>query len=147
MNMKDQLQILVFIISIITSVIGAIWFLWKQRKIAVKAIYKTLACVWTNEGDIHSVDTKYVTLNLMLENGDLYGTVESPKLQNSYEAYVSPGWFTSKLEISELAGRNVIPKATVSLKIKGNKNRLKWKAKTNNDTDILPNNTTLWQLK
>jgi hypothetical protein len=146
MNMKDQLQILVFIIGIMTSVIGAIWFLWKHRKNAIKENYKTLACKWTNEGDIHSVDTKYITLDLMLKNGDLFGTIESPKLENGYEAHVTPGWFTSKLEISELSGRNIIPKSTVRLRIKGNKNRLKWNAKTNNETDILPNNTTLWPL-
>ena len=144
MIMKDQLQILVFFVSIFTALIGGVWFIWKHRKAAIQANYKTLNREWTNEGDIDSKESKYITLKLTLENGDLYGTIESPRLDHDYEAHVSPGWFTSKLEVSELLGRTLIPKATVKIKIKGNRNRLKWNATKIKDIDVIPKNTILW---
>lgn len=142
--MKEKLQLLALVVGIVTPLIGGIWFIWKKRKAAIQKNYKTLAQGWTNEGDIHSTETKYITLNLTLKDGELYGSLESPRLERGYEANVSPGWFTSKLEVSELLGRNLIPKATVRIKIIGNRNRLKWNAKKLHDADVLPEKTILW---
>lgn len=142
--MKENLELLVLIVSIVTPIIGGVWFIWKKRQSAILENYKTLAQVWTNEGDISSKETKYITLKLTLENGELYGSLESPRLERNYEAHVYPGWFSSKLEISELLGRNLISKATIKIKITGNRNRLKWNAQKLKDVDVLPQNTILW---
>ncbi len=142
--MKQYLELWALIVSIVTPIIGGAWFIWKKRQSAIQKNYKTLAQAWTNEGDISSKETKYITLKLTLENGELYGSLESPQLERDYEAHVNPGWFSSKLEISELRGRNLIPKATIKIKITGNRNRLKWNAQKLKDVDILPPNTILW---
>lgn len=142
--MKENLELLALILSIVSPIIVGVWFIWKKRQSAILENYKTLAQVWTNEGDISSKETKYITLKLTLENGELYGSLESPRLERNYEAHVYPGWFSSKLEISELLGRNLIPKATIKIKITGNRSRLKWNAQKLKDVDVLPQNTILW---
>lgn len=144
--MKDQLQILLFIVSILTPLIGGLWFLWRQRKAAIQKNYQTLAREWMNEGDISSKESKYITLKLTLKNGDLYGTIESPLLKRDYEVHVSTGWFTSKLEVTELLGRNIVFKATAKIKITGNRNRIRWRATKIKDTDVIPTKTILWAL-
>ncbi|MFA6977867.1 MAG: hypothetical protein WC209_00985 [Ignavibacteriaceae bacterium] len=142
--MKENLEVLLLIVSIVTPITIGVWFIWKKRQATILENYKTLAQVWTNEGAIISKETKFITLKLSLENGELYGTLESPRFERDFEAHVYPGWFSSKLEISELIGNHIIPKAIIKIKIKGNRNRLKWKAQKLIDVDLLPKSTVLW---
>ncbi len=144
--MKEYLEIFALSIGIAAPIIGGIWFLWIRRQSSIHKNYQTLAQSWTNEGDILGAETKFITLNLRLDNGDLFGTLESPQLDRFYDVHVFPGWFSSRLEISDLRGRIVEPKGTFRIHISDNRNRLQWKAIKLTDTDILPSRTVLWPL-
>ena len=142
--MNETIEIIALIIGITTPVIGGLWFLWKTRKSSIQNNYQTLAQSWTNEGSINGTESMYISLNLTLNNGEIYGSITSPQLERDYDVNVKPGWFSSTLTIGESFGRGVALKAIVKVKITGNRNRLRWQPIEVPPTYTLPKRTELW---
>jgi hypothetical protein len=123
--------------------VGAAW-LYRTRKSSVEALRTELARAWTNEGDIACTDYCFITLDLTLKDGDLYGTLSAPSLPRLLEAHVEVKWGSAVLRISELLGRSLIPIAKVRLRLKGNRNRLHWKVIGKSSQPAIPDKSVLW---
>jgi hypothetical protein len=141
--MKDYLELIALIVGIATPVLGGLWFLWRARTSSIQDNRKTLAQTWTNEGSIGSNESMFIDLILELNSGDLYGSITSPQLDRDYNVNVNTGWFSSKLVIGESFGRGTLVKATVKVKISGNRNRLVWKPLNVPSRYKLPSKTVL----
>jgi hypothetical protein len=142
--MKEQLEILSLVLGMAGTIIGGIWFIWNKRQSSIQDNYHTLAQTWTNEGAINNTESMFISLNLTLNNGELYGSLTSPQLERDYDVNVKPGWFSSIMTIGESYGRGVAIKAIVKVRIVGNRNRLKWQPIKVPPTYTLPNKTVLW---
>ena len=103
-----------------------------------------LGRAWTNEGDITGTEAIFITLDLKLIEGDVVGEMRTSAYERLLEAHLELGWFSSKLTVSELLGRKLMPVAVVRLKLAGNKNRLKWEVVSGNEAAWLPSKTLLW---
>ena len=101
---------------------------------------------WTNEGAINGNEAIFLHLALRLSYGDLYGSLTSPQFEESYDVHVHPGWFHSVAYISLLRGRGSMPVAKVTLKLRGNRNRLAWKLTEQIEMAFLPSTTELWPI-
>jgi hypothetical protein len=53
-------------------------------------------------------------------------------------------WFSVQITISELLGRGIREIANVSVRLKGNKNRLYWRLIGKKGKEYLPYKTMLW---
>ena len=80
-------------IAIGAAILGAGIFIWRWRKNAIESLRKDLSLVWTNEGDITSRERRFLNLDLMLEHGELYGSLECPRSERPFEVHVTPRWF------------------------------------------------------
>src|SRR5690606_14926637 len=103
-----------------------------------------LARAWTNEGDVTSSERRFVDLILESHNGDLIGTLNSPRLDQPLDVSADVGWFSTTLTLTELRGRAPVRVAKVNVKVGGNSNRLSWRAKSFNWPDYLPRSAELW---
>jgi len=108
------------------------------------ALRGVISSAWTNEGDISSPETHFVTVQLELIDGDIIGQIRTNAYDRLLEAHVDLGFFNIKLMITELLGRSLVPVAVVRLKLKGNRNRLSWQVVSGNKQGWLPTRTLLW---
>ncbi len=138
------LEALAYLVAVLGGMFGAYLFLYRLRKQHIASAFRTIARAWANEGDISGTDTFFVTLELSDWDGDLVGSLLSNAHDRVLEAHAYVGWFSTKLEISELLGRDLLPVGTVSLKLTGNNNRLRWRCKKQSDANVLPKATVLW---
>lgn len=130
--------------AIIGGLFAAALFVWKWRSSAIQSAYRDLALTWTNEGDIGGSGGPYISLALQCVHGELYGTLTSPQFDESYDAHIQPGWFSSTANISLLRGRSVEEIAKFKLRLTGNKNRLRWSAKSADPPEFLPRSAEFW---
>lgn len=138
------LEALAYLIAVLGGISGACLFFYRIRKQRIAFTFNTIARAWTNEGDIKATYTLFITLELANHDGDLVGGLSSNAHDRVLEAHAYVGWFNTKLKISELLGRSVLPVGTVSLKLIGNNNRLRWRCKGQSESGILPTTTVLW---
>jgi hypothetical protein len=143
-NLKDLLEVCAYGTAIIASVAGAVLFLARKRNQSIETTRKNLARTWTNEGDILVEETHFVHLCLEDEDGDIIGRLESSGLERPLEVQCQVGWWSTKLNISELRGRSLVTVASIKLRITGNNNRLRWRQVTTTPCPDLPFSTTLW---
>ena len=142
-----MLEPIATVLTILGAISGATIYVLSARRKTIDSTRLLIARAWTNEGDIHSKESIFITLELENLDGDLVGEISSNGHERLLEAHVNVGWFSSTLHVSELPGRNVSLIGTVSLRVTGNNNRLKWlltKTPAGEDQNILPVNTVLW---
>ena len=96
---KEWLEVFVLTATLIAILCTGLRFVWHQRQASIEKNYQALARKWTNEGEMNSSETIFIDLDLTLENGDLFGLVNSPQFERPYEAHVDPRWFSSTLTI------------------------------------------------
>ena len=144
LGVGKMLEALASLVAILGGIFGAIIYVLGTRRKAIDSTRQIIARAWTNEGDIHSTESIYITLELENADGDLIGSISSSAHDRLLEAHADVGWLKTKLQISELRGRSITPFATATLKISGNNNRLKWLVKNDANQNILPVQTILW---
>lgn len=110
----------------------------------MKGLRENIVRAWTNEGDISSNERKFVTLDLALKDGDVYGTLSLNTEERLLGAHVGIGWGRATLQVSRFRSRGLQPIATVRLRLSGNRNRLKWKVVKEEEKGVLPAKTLLW---
>lgn len=143
-SIKDLLEALAYSVAIIGGIAGAFIYFQNVRKEAIETTRKEMVRAWTNEGDISSTDTRFITLELENSDGDIIGSLSTNAQDNLLEVHADIGWFSTTLNISELRGRNIVPIATVNIKLEGNNNRLEWKLIGSDGSILLPEQTVLW---
>ena len=143
-QLKDWLEAGAYAVAILGAIAGAAVFLSSARSDAIEKNRAALARAWTNEGDVLSNETKFVDLILENEDGDIIGTLTSPRLDQPLDIHADVGWFSSTLTIKQLRGRSIATVATVQVKVVGNNNRLAWQATTLQLPEYLPRSTKLW---
>ena len=139
--MKENLEILTFVMALIVPIVGGLWFIWTRRQSSIQENYQILAKHWSNEGSINSEEPVYVHLKLTLNHGELYGLISSNASGENHDVNVTPGWFSSKLVIRGSYGEGI-----AVIKITGNRNRLQWLSKDVPPGYQLPKCTELWPL-
>lgn len=144
LGIKDLLETLAYAVAIIGGIAGAVVYFQNVRKESVEMTRKEIIRAWTNEGDISSNETRFITLELENLDGDIIGSLSTNAQGNPLEVHADIGWFSTTLEISELHGRSLIPVATVRAKLTGNSNRLEWEVVGRKGTHLLPKQTLLW---
>ena len=143
-KLKDWLEAVAYAVAILGAIAGAALFLSNWRSNAIQENRAALARAWTNEGDVTSSETKFVDLVLESHEGDLIGTLSSPRLNQPLDVSAEVGLFSTTLTLTELRGRAPVKVATVSVKVKGNNNRLLWRLTPFKSPDYLPRSTELW---
>jgi hypothetical protein len=143
-KLKDWLEAGAYAVAILGALAGALLFLGNARSNAIDKNRSTLVRAWTNEGDVLSKETRFIDLVLEDHDGDVIGTIASPRLDQPLDVHADVGWFSTKLTITQLRGRVIAPVATVQVKITGNDNRLSWQAIDFQVPEYLPRATTLW---
>lgn len=144
LGIKDLLETLAYAVAIIGGIAGAFIYFQSIRKEAIETTRKEIVRAWTNEGDISSTETRFITLELENTDGNIIGSLSTNAQDNPLEVHADIGWFSTTLKISELRGRNVVPIATVKTTLEGNNNRLEWKLIGNDGLHLLPKQTVLW---
>ena len=139
--MKDQLEIAALLVGVTAPIMGGLWFLWKQRQSSIQNNFTTLAQNWTNEVDLYNRESMYLLMKLRLTGGELIGSIILSESGREFYVYARPGWFYSKIEVID--GNRPL-KGIVQVRISGNRNRLKWKAKGVASTFPLLKSTVLW---
>ncbi len=143
-KLKDWLESSAYAVGILGALAGALVFLSNTRSSAIDKNRSTLVRKWTNEGDVLSKEAKYIDLTLEDQDGDVVGTIVSPRLGEPLDVHADIGWFSSKLTITQFRGRTIAPVATVQVKIIDNDNRLSWQVVGLRVPEYLPRATTLW---
>lgn len=138
------LEALAYLVAVLGSIVGAYLSLCRLRKKRIASVFHIIARAWTNEGDISGNNTVFVTLELVDSDGDLVGSLSSNAHDRVLEADACVGWFSTRLEVTELLGRSRQPVGTAYLKLTGNNNRLRWRCKRQSGAYILPSETVLW---
>lgn len=143
-KLKDWLEAGAYAVAILGALAGALVFLGNARSNAIDKNRSTLVRAWTNEGDVLSKETKFIDLVLEDHDGDVIGTIASPRLEEPLDVHADVDWFSTKLTTTQLRGRTIAPVATVHVKFTGNDNRLSWQAIDFQVPEHLPRATTLW---
>jgi hypothetical protein len=143
-GLKDWLESLAYFVAIVGGLAGTLVYFYGVRNDAISQTRKEIARAWTNEGDITSKETRFITLELENRDGDLIGSLSTNAIDQPLEVHADVGWFSTRIHISLLQGRNVISVATVSATLTGNNNRLAWKLFGDQGADVLPRETVLW---
>lgn len=146
MKFPELLQAGDSIIAIAGGILAVIFFVYRWRKNAIDSLRKDLGISWTNEGDLTSIETRFIDLSLKLEHGDLFGSLSSASTNDIFDVHVTPGWFSARASITHLRGRSSFPIAEVKLSLRGNRNRLHWTLESENNPSFLPTKTELWPL-
>lgn len=144
MSLSERIQVSAAGLGIVGALLSGFIFMIHSRQNAIDEMRNNLALTWTNEGDISSGETDFIDLSLVLEHGDLFGTLSSPQTDDVFEVHVEPGWFSASATVSHLQGRNLVPIASVKLKLTGNKNRLEWMVESSSPPQFIPRQTLLW---
>lgn len=143
-SLKDFLESMAYASAIVGAVASAVVYVARCRKRAIESTRKEIVRSWTNEGDVCSEETTFVQLNLENHDGDIIGQLVSPSLSRSLEVHCEVRWWSTKLDIFELRGRQLIPVTSVRVRFTGNNNRLRWRRSGTCVFEILPLSTTLW---
>ena len=99
-----------------------------------------LSRTWTNEGSINSPDTVLITLDLKLHDGYVIGSLQTSTSDRLLSANLDVHLISATLRVSERS-RTV---AVVRLRLRGNRNRVKWKVISGNEEKRVPDKTSLW---
>ncbi len=142
-RLKDWLEVVANLVIILAGLAGAVWWVSDTRADAIANNRQALMGEWTNEGDILSTETRFLTLSLQDYAGDVIGSVRGPGFDEVFDVQAEIGWFASELQLTQLLGRRVEPVASVTVKLIGNGNRLQWEV-VGDAPDYLPRATTLW---
>ena len=142
--LKDWLEAATYVIAIVGAIAYSYIYLSSAREEAIVSATEVLQQAWTNEGDISSSETHFITFDLANSDGDLIGSLQTSQYPRTLDVYAEVGWFSTRVYVSELSGRSVLPVAEVKIKISGNKNRLSWNVTEGNQIKVLPQETTLW---
>jgi hypothetical protein len=110
----------------------------------IDALRAALGRDWTNEGAIDSPDTVLITLALKMKDGDVFGSLQTSTRERLLSAHLEAHFRYGTLTISELMGRSVRSVAVVRLRLKGNRNRVKWSVISGNAEHWVPDETLLW---
>lgn len=143
-KLKDWLEAGSYVVVILGALAGAYIFLANLRAGAIEANRIAITRAWTNEGDVTSQETKFIDLVLENHDGDIIGTLTSPRINHPLDVHVNVGWFSSDLIIVQLHNRTVNTMAKVNLKVSGNNNRIEWDAPLDFLPEFLPRKTVLW---
>ena len=146
-TLMQVLEAAAYLAAILGGLSAAIHFIVKQRRESIANLRKVLKNTWTNEGDISSTETQFITIEIENYQGDLIGSIHLSSEERPLDCNIEVKWFYAVLNISRLLGRSSCPVATVKLKLTGNENRLSWQLKNKSDQEHqleLPNKTILW---
>jgi hypothetical protein len=110
----------------------------------IDALRAVLSRAWTNEGCINSTDTVLITLDLKMEDGDVYGSLQTSARERLLNAHLEAHLFSATLRVTELRHRTIRTVAVVRLRLRGNRNRIKWKVISGNAEHWVPDKTRLW---
>lgn len=142
--LKDWLEALAYVVAIVGGLSAAAIYVVGLRSEALASARQGMVRSWTNEGDITSRETRFVTMNIQEQDGDLIGSLSTNAADGLLDISIRPGWFSSRIEVFHLQGRNLVQVATVKVKLTGNNNRLSWSLVGEKGADLLPTETTLW---
>lgn len=143
-NLKDWLEALAYLVGIVGSLSAAFIYFQGVREESISVTRKEIARAWSNEGDILSSETFFVTLELENSDGDLIGSLATSQDSQPLEVHADIGWFSTELHVSRLLNRSVKPVADIKLELTGNNNRLEWTLVGTEGSEILPKKTLLW---
>src|ERR1035437_11199099 len=110
----------------------------------IDALRTVLSKAWTNEGCIDSTDTVLITLDLKMHDGDVIGSLQTNAYERLLVAHVEADLFSATLRVSEFMHRSSRTVAVVRLRLRGNRNRIKWKVISGNAEHWVPDKTSLW---
>lgn len=136
------------IVTILVSLIGGVYFLYKEYRKRQLKNRKNLSGEWTNEGDVtrSHLETHYmdVSLSIDTEDGEITGLVASRNLQTgaSYNYISANGHFKYKSGIVTLRMSNRGLTVIGKVKISGTKKQLMWKM-IGEENDLIPAKTLL----
>ena len=106
---------------------------------------RTVLCrAWTNEGSINSTDAVLITLDLKMLDGDVIGPLQTNAYERLLDANLEVHLFSATLRVSEFRHRSSRTVAVVRLRLRGNRNRIKWKVTSGNAEHWVPDKTVLW---
>jgi len=132
-------------VTTIFGFVGSIFGFIKYKEKAINKNKNTIAKNWTNEGDVTSLEYRFVSLEIQNTHGEIYGQIFFVDKTRPLECHVDVGWFSSKLHISELNKATLTPIAEINLKINSDRNRLHWKLVSKRSAEYLfPYETDLW---
>ena len=143
-KLKDWLEAGAYAVAILGALAGAYIFLANERAEAIEVNRISITRAWTNEGDVTGEETKFIDLVLENHNGDIIGTLTSPRINHPLDVHVNVGWFSSDLIITQFHNRTVNVIAEVNLKVSGNNNRIEWNTPSGTLPNFLPRKTVLW---
>ena len=126
--------------GIVSAVVHSVSFRTKK----LNAIRSELSRAWTNEGSINSADTVLITLELKMEHGDVFGSLQTTAHEWLLEAHLEPHLTSATLRVSEFRSRSSRTVAVVRLQLTGNRNRIKWRVISGNSEHWIPDETLLW---
>jgi hypothetical protein len=89
---------------------------------------------------MNSPDTVLITLDLRMQDGDVFGSLQTSTRERLLGANLESHLRSGTLTISERS-RTV---AVVRLRLKGNRNRVKWNVISGNAEHWIPDKTLLW---
>jgi hypothetical protein len=124
----------------VAGLISVAAHLLSLRAEKIDTLRTALSRAWTNEGSINSTETLFITLELEMQNGDVYGSLQTSARERLLDANLEAHLFSATLTVSE-RGHEV---ASVQLRLKGNRNRIKWKVISGNVEHWIPEKTLLW---
>ncbi len=110
----------------------------------IDALRTVLCRAWTNEGCINSTDTVLLTLDLKMHDGDVIGSLQTNAYERLLDAHLEAHLFSATLKVSEFRHRSSRTVAVVRLRLRGNRNRIKWKVISGNGEHWVPDKTSLW---
>ena len=123
---------------------AAIHFVLKKRRESIASLRSALIRTWTNEGDVTSNETEFLTLAVEDSDGDLIASLHLDAQPRPLDANIDVAWGKAWLNVTYFAHRNVFDIATVRLTLTGNNNRLNWNLKRKLADTQLPKQTVLW---
>jgi hypothetical protein len=142
-GLMQWLEGFAYFVAITGAISGGILFIIRSRRKSIEQLRQDLAKAWTNEGDISSEETHYITLRLKISDGELIGEIYTNKHDRLLDAHVNVAWGKAKLHVTVMCHRSVYV-GDIMLNLAGNHNRLKWRLIGKKGLDWLPKNTTLW---
>lgn len=131
-------------LAIVGGIVAVVFWLKTIKYKSLESQYKYVADQWTNEGDILGAAQPYIHINLVIENGEIFGSFQANEILGEYDAYFYPGWPYGKLKITQLHGRSLLPVIDFRTRLRGNNNRLEIKAIGGQSIDGIPTHATLW---
>jgi len=141
---KDWLETAAYLVAIVGGISAAVVYFQGVRKESISVTRKEIVRTWTNEGDISSKETRYITLELENKDGELIGSLSTNTRKKSLDVHAQVGWFSTELTFFDLQGRNVVSVASAKVSLEGNNNRMEWSLSENATGEDLPQQTVLW---